>query len=478
MGEMFVGLTTEDAFARPVPGMATRWDVSDDGLTWTFHLRRAFWSDGAPCTAYDFEFAFRRILSPETIAEYAQVMYAILNAQKAKMGQLPPEEIGVRALDELTLELQLEHPAPYLPGLLKHYTHYPVPKHLVERFGDAWVKPQNLEVNGPFKLEKWWSNYLIKLVKNPRFFDARGVAFNELYFYPTSNDDAAARRVMSGELGWSTSFTGKKAEYYEEALPGFVQIAPFMQVQYFSLNTKRPPFDDPRVRRALSMALDRKFMAERIWQAGHEPAWSMVPPGVAGYPGGARLDFAGTPLADRRAEARGLLEAAGFGPDKPLRFKFSHRNTQENPNIAIVAQADWRAIAPWVQAELQGVEAQVHYANLRSGNFEAGDGAWVADYNDAYTFLYLMETRTGAQNYARYSNPAYDALMLAAQQEGSAEARGALLAQAEQLMLADNPMIPLVFATSRNLVDPRIAGFEPNLENIHRTRWMTLRSQA
>ena len=474
IGEMFLGLTTEDAHGQPIPGMAESWETSEDGLTWTFHLRDANWSDGAPCTAYDFEYAFRRILSPDTIAEYAQITYAILNAQKAKEGKVKIEDIGVRAIDERTLEMRLEHPAPYLAGLLKHYTHYPVPKHVVEKFGDAWIKPANIQVNGPFKLEKWWSNYVVHLVKNTGFYDARNVAFNELYFYPTNNDDAAVRRVMSRELGWSTNFSGKKATYYEKALPGFVKIAPFMQVQYFSINTRRAPFNDVRVRRALSMAIDRTFVCDRIWQAGYQSAWSFVPPGIYAYPKSGRLDFAGAPVAERRAEARRLLEAAGFGPDRPLRFTFSHRNTQDNPAVAVVAQADWRAIAPWVEVTLSGVETQIHYANLRNRNFDVGDGAWIADYNDAYTYLFLCETRTGPQNYSGYSNPAYDQLMAGATLERDAAARADLMRQAEQIMLDDCPVIPVGFGTSKNLVDPRIKGFEGNLEDVHRSRWMTI----
>lgn len=474
IGEMFQGLTTEDAFARPVPGMAESWDVSDDGLVWTFHLRRALWSDGRPCTAYDFEFAFRRILSPATIAEYAQITYAIYNAQKAKEGEVPVEDIGVRALDERTLELRLEHPAPYLPGLLKHYTHFPVPKHVVERFGDDWIKPEHIQVNGPFRLEKWWSNYVVHLVKNTRFYDARNVALNELYFYPTVNDDAAVRKVMTGELGWTTNFPGKKRAYYEKELPGFVRVAPYMLVQYFSLNTTRPPFNDVRVRRAISMAIDRRFLAERIWQAGYAPAWSFVPPGIAGYPRGGRLDFADTPVEARREEARRLLQEAGYGPARPLQFTFSHRNSQENPQVAVVAQADWRAIAPWVEVSLAGVETQIHYANLRAKNFEVGDGAWIADYNDAYTYLYLLETRTGPQNYSGYSNPEYDRLMEGSTREPDPAVRAETMRLAEQIMLDDSPLVPVAFGASRHLIDPRIRGFEPNLEDIHRTRWFTL----
>ncbi len=474
IGEMFLGLTTEGADGQPIPGMAESWETSEDGLTWTFHLRDADWSDGMPCTAYDFEYAFQRILSPDTIAEYAQITYAILNAQKVKEGKLPVTDVGVRAIDERTLEMKLEHPAPYLPGLLKHYTHYPIPKHIVEKHGDAWIKPANIQVNGAFKLEKWWSNYVVHLVKNPGFYDARNVAFNEIYFYPTSNDDAAVRRVMSGELGWSTNFSGKKAKYYERELPGFVKIAPYMLLQYFSMNCQRAPFTDVRVRRALCMAIDRTFVTERIWQAGFQPAWSFVPPGIYGYPQGGRLDFAAMSIAARRAEAKRLLQEAGFGPGKPLKFTFSHRNTQDNPQVAVVAQADWHAIAPWVQVTLAGVEGQIHYANMRAKNFDVGDGGWVADYNDAYTYLYLLETRTGPQNYPGYSNPEYDRLMESSTHERDAAVRADIMRRAEQLMLDDCPVIPVGFGTSKNLIDPRIRGFEGNLEDIHRTRWMTI----
>lgn len=476
IGEMFIGLTTEDAEGQPIPGMAQRWEVSDDGLIWTFYLRDAKWSDGVDVTAYDFEAAFRRILHPDTIAEYAQVTYAIRNAQQAKEGKAPVETIGARAIDEKTFELALHHPAPYLPGLLKHYTHYPIPKHVVKKHGDAWIKPQNIVVNGPFKLEKWWSNYVVKLVKNPGFFDAAGVYFNELYFYPTVNNDAAARRVQRGELGWSADFSGKKYDHYQAEMPGFPRLAPFMLLQYFSINTKRKPFDDPRVRQALCMAIDRDFLATQIYQARHRPAYSFVPPGIYAYPEGGRLSFADQPIEERLIEARKLLEAAGFGPSNPLRFTFSHRTTADNPRVAVVAQSDWGKIAPWVQVQLQGSETQIHYANMRSKNFDIGDGGWIADYNDAYTYLYLLEEKTGPQNYPQYANPNYDRLMEASVMERDIVKRAGLMRQAEQMMLDDYPVIPIVFGTSRNLIDPRIQGFKDNLEDLHRTRWMSVKA--
>lgn len=475
LGNMFVGLTTEDARAEAVPGMAQRWETSEDGLTWTFYLRPAFWSDGESCDAHDFEFALRRILDPETLAQYASILYPIKNAEAVNAGEMPPEMLGVSALDDTTLEIQLEHPAPYLPQMLKHYTSFPVPKHIIERHGTDWVKPENIVVNGAFVLRKWWSNYVVHLEKNPRFFDAHNVALEHLYFYPTTDVNAAARKIMSGEGGWSTRFPSNQVDDLRRALPGFVRVAPYLYVQYFSFNTTKPPFNDARVRQALTMSLDREFLATQIFRTGEQPAYSFVPSGTADYPSNARYPWAERTLEQRRQEAVRLLGEAGYGPNNPLRFQLSHRNSSDNPRVAVVAQNNWGQIAPWVTVELAGVEAQIHYANLRAKNFEVGDGGWVADFNDARTFLYLMETRTGPQNYSGYSNPEYDRLILASDFEANAEARGQLMMQAEQLVLNDCPICCSVFMSSTNLVHPDLTGYEDNLDDIHRARWFGIR---
>lgn len=264
VGNMFVGLTTEDERARPVPGMAERWEISDDGLTWTFYLRRAQWSDGESCDAHDFEFAFRRILDPATMAQYASVLYPIKNAEAVNGGHADLADIGVSAVDDLTLQIQVENPAAYLPSLLKHYTAFPVPKHKVRQHGDDWVKPENIAVNGPFILKKWWSNYIVHVGRNQRFWDNANVEFEDLYFYPGNDVNAAARKVMSRECGWATRFPSNQVDELRRALPGYVRIAPYLTCNYFSINMLRPQFRDSRVRQALAMAYDRDFVAASI----------------------------------------------------------------------------------------------------------------------------------------------------------------------------------------------------------------------
>ncbi|MGD9815779.1 MAG: peptide ABC transporter substrate-binding protein [Hyphomonadaceae bacterium] len=476
IGNMFVGLTTEDARSEPVPGMAERWDVSEDLLTWTFYLRRAQWSDGESCDAHDFQFAFRRILTPDTLAQYASFLYPIKNAQAVHTQGMPIDQLGVTAIDDLTLEIKLEHPAPYLPQLLKHYTAYPIPKHIYERVGDAWVKPENIVVNGAFILRRWWSNYIIHLERNTNFYDNANVTFEHLYFYPQNDVQAAARKVLSGEAGWATRFPSNQVETLRRDLPGYVRVATYLSCNYFSFNMTRPPFDDIRVRQAMAMAYDRDFVASQIYRTGERPAYKFVPAGVYGYPSTARYSWADVPIAERKREAERLLRAAGYGPNNPLKFAFSHRNTSDNPRVAVVAQNDWNSIAPWVTVELRGVENQVHYANLRAKNFDAGDGGWIGDYNDAKNFLYLFESRTGSQNYPGYNNPTYDRLVHESDFERDFDARSQLMLRAEQLLLDEAPLCTSVFINSTNLVHPDLTGYEDNLEDIHRARWFGIRN--
>lgn len=482
IGNMFIGLTTENNRSEPVPGMAERWEVSEDLLTWTFFLRRdATWSDGEQCDAHDFVFAMQRILRPETLSQYASFLYPIFNAEQINnppegTEALPAEQLGVTAVDDFTLEIRLAHPAPYLPQLLKHYTAYPIPKHVYERAGDDWIKPENIVVNGPFKLVRWWSNYIIHLEKNPNFFDARNVTMEHLYFYPQNDVQAAARRVLSGEAGWATRFPSNQVEVLQRDLPGYVRVSPYLTVNYFSFNMTRAPFNDIRVRQAMAMAYDRDFVANQIYRTGEQPAYKFIPPGVYNYPSTARYPWHDRPLAERKQEAERLLRAAGYGPNNPLRFAFSHRNTSDNPRVAVVAQNDWNSIAPWVTVELRGVENQVHYANLRAKNFDAGDGGWIGDYNDAKNFLYLFESRTGVQNYPGYSNPRFDQLIRDSDVERDDQRRAQIMLEAEQLMLDEAPICCSVFINSTNLVHPDLTGYEDNIEDIHRARWFGIRA--
>lgn len=474
IGDMFIGLFTENAEAEPIPGMATDWSVTDDGLSWTFTLRDAVWSDGEPVTAEDFEFAFRRIMDPATLANYASLLYPIRNARQVNAGELPPEDLGVTAIDERTLRIDLEFPAPYLPGLLTHYTTFPVPQHVVEQYGDAWVQPQNIVTNGPYTLVNWRANDFVLTERNELFWDNENVCVDEVFYYPTVDNPAAERRVRNGELDLNVDFAGQNLDFLRREIPDYVRVHPYLGIVYFAFNTTEAPFDDPRVRNALSMAVDREFIATDILRAGQIPAYSFVPPGVNAYPSDARVTWEDVPVEERREMAREMLIEAGYGPDNPLRFEYSHRTTGDNPRVAPVVQQDWSLIADWVQPEIVGIETQIHYANLRAGDFSLGDGGWIGDYNDAYNFLFLGESDSVPMNYSRWSNPEYDALVEQANRTLDAEERGDLLSDAEQILLDDSPYMPLVYYVNKALVNPAVTGWEDNLTHIHRTRYLCL----
>jgi oligopeptide transport system substrate-binding protein len=472
ISDMIVGLYTDDGAGEPIPGMAATTSVSEDGLTWTFTLRDAVWSDGVPVTANDFVYAFRRIMNPETLSQYAALLYGVRNAEEVNTGAVPPEQLGVSAPDDKTLVIELEYPAPYLPSLLTHQTTAPVPSHVVEEFGNGWIQPENIVVNGPYVLEEWRSNNYVRLVKNPSFYEADQVCFQEVYYYPTTDVNAAVRRVRAGELDINTDFPGQQKEELERELPGYVHQHPFLLTTYYVFNQRIAPFDDARVRQALTMTVDREFIVDAILRTGQEPTSRLVPPGVTDYPGGPEADWWTLSREERLERARALLMEAGFGPNNPLSFEFTYRNTRDNPRIAPVVQSNWQDIADWVDVSISGIEAQIHYENLRTGNFQVGDAGWVADYNDAQNFLFLLESRTGAMNYGKYSNPEYDALVARSNEELDPAARTALLVQAENMMLADMPILPMYFDTSRNLVDPTLTGWVDNVGDKHPSRYL------
>jgi len=479
LGELMIGLTQNDAEGRPVPGMATSWTTSRDGLTWTFHLRDALWSDGVPVTADDFVYGVRRLMDPATASEYSYLMYVIRNAEAVNSGRMPTSALGVRAIDPHTLEITLEHPAPFLPELAKHQTMYPAPRHAIEKWGDAWSRPEHYVSNGPYKLAEWRFGDHIRLVRNPRYYDADKVCFDEISFYPTADAVSAERRVRRGELDINADIQSNRIAYLRrpDQMPAYVRVATYLGTAYLVFNSRDvPAFRDRRVRIALDMAIDREFITAKLLRGGQLPAYVFVPPGVANYGGASPPVWAGWPLARRQAAARALLAQAGYGPAHPLVIEYKHMNTPDPKLIAPAIQADWKSVG--VQATLAQEDGQIAYQDYRLRDFQAGFTSWIADYNDATSFLGLLQSKTGAQNYGDYANPAYDALLDRADQEPDAARRAAYLRRAERLMLDDAAVTPIYFFVSKNLVNPRITGWVDNPVNWHRVLYLCAKRGA
>ncbi|OYX47641.1 MAG: hypothetical protein B7Y90_12615 [Alphaproteobacteria bacterium 32-64-14] len=479
IGDMFIGLFTENAKSEPVPGVAESWEVSEDQKTWTFKLKQTKWSDGVALTANDFVYSFQRLFDPaakQAGAAYDSVQYGIFNGREIAEGAVPPDQVGVRAIDDYTLEIKLEYPMPYLPGLLKHYTAFPIPKHAVDKFGADWTKPENLVVNGPYKLVEWRTGDFLRSTKNPLFEGVDDICFDEVVYLPVSDHATMVRRAQAGEIDMNNSFPSGQLEKTEKDLPGWPRIAPMMATTYVVTNTQQAPFNDARVRKAIALSIDREHITGNILKSGQLPAYSFVPPSIANYTP-AEFEWKSMARPERLALAKSLLEQAGYGPSKPLKFEYLYRSTGDNPRIATVIQENFGAIAPWVQAEIRRVETQALYDQLKAKNFIIADTGWVADFNDAYNFLYLLDSRTGSMNYGQYVNPAIDALVDQSNLELDVAARAAILKQAEAMILADTAVLPVLIRVTQDIVSPKITGYEDNPEDIHRTRYMCRKAE-
>lgn len=473
IGDMFHGLTQHTADGTVIPAVAESWEISDSGLVWTFKLKDTVWSDGVPLTANDFVYALRRIQDPAIASQYSSLLYVIKNAAAVNAQTLPPEELGVRAIDDLTLEITLEEPAPYLLGLLTHYTTYPVPQHVIEQHGEAWVQPDNIVVNGPYKLVYWVTGDQIVVEKNPLWAESSDLCFERVAYFELEDMSAVERRIEAGELDINNAFDGGRKTELDARFPGWVRTTPGLLVTYWSFNSSQPPFDDLRVRKALAMALDREYLVNQVLTPGFLPAYSFVPPGIANYETERpEVSWAGLNRNERLEQARVLLEDAGYGPDNPLTFEYIHRSTDDNPKAAPVAQANWNEIAPWVDAQILLQDTKVLYARLRQGDFEVSDAAWLADFDDPINFLYLLDSNTGQQNYGNYNNPEFDAILRSARSESDLIKRAELFAEAEEIILEEGPITPMWFQVTKNMVDPSLTGWAENAEDNHRSRWL------
>ncbi len=476
ISDLLIGLTTEDAEGDPIPGAAETWETSEDGLTWTFHLRDHNWSDGTPVTAEDFVFAWRRILDPALASSYAYFLYPIRNAKAVNTGALPGTELAVSAPDARTLVVELEHPAPYLAEFMTHASTFPVPRHVVEQFGNQWTRAGNYVSNGPYILEEWVPNDHITSVKNPGFYDAENVAIDRVIYYPTSDYAAGLQRFRAGELDIQARLPAAQIEWIRANIPDTIDLQPASIIEYIAVNMARPPLDDVRVREALSLALDRETLINQVIRMGNPAAYSMIPPGIANFPNVNRLSFIDLPQEQRLARAQQLMQEAGYGPDNRLSIGLAVRSASADARrIPAAIQQMWAQA--YVDAEIQQSDAAIFYAQMQEHNFDTGIAGWVADFDDASNFLDLLRIGN-SNNYGGYNNPAYDALLDQAQAETDLVRRGELLSQAEALALADQAWIPMFFHVTPALVHTYVNGWVANVSDKNRTRWLSIDVEA
>ncbi len=475
LDELFEGLVALDARGEIIPGTAVSWTVDPGGTIYDFKLRGdAKWSNGDKVVPEDFVFAFRRLMARRTGAPYANILYTLKNAERINKGELPIEALAVRALNETTLEIALEHPAPYFISQLAHITAKPLHRKSIEAFGSDFVWPAHLVTNGPFMLKEFTPNDRLVLVKNPYYYDAAHVVLDAEIFYSLEDRSAALRRFMAGEIQSYDDVPVEQIAFVRAHLVDAFKVTPNLGSYFYAFDTRHKPFDDRRVRQALSMAIDREFLAERIWGGTMDPGYSFVPPGIESYGAPMTVAWKDSDPFEREDEAKRLLAEAGFGPGGEKLEIEIRLNNSENHRATAVAIADmWKALG--VETRLLATDATSHYAFLREKPpFNVARSGWFADYPDAQNFLFLGESGNQALNVASFTNKTFDRLMHEAQVEGSPERRRALLHEAEALLLDEQPDLVLLTYKSRNLVSPKLQGWEENVRDNHPGRYISI----
>lgn len=467
---LFEGLCRIDEVGKPQPGMAERWDVSPDGKTYTFHLRaNAMWSDGVPLTMHDFVYSWHRVLDPDFGSDYASQMYVIKNARAFHEGKVTDfAQVGVSAMDDRTLRVELENPTPYFIDLCAFTTFEPVPKRIVERHGTAWIKPGVLIGNGSYTLADWRLDDRIVLHRNERYWDTANVPMRSIEVLPISEPNTAINYFLTGQADLimdkgmvPTSLTAKLKQQ------PYFHTGPFLGSYFTRFNVTRTPFDNSKIRLAFSLAIDRRRVTEKITQLGERNAFSLTPPGA-----GQNYQPPPGPTFDPK-RARELLAAAGYPAGKGFpRVEYLYFPKPVERNIAVELQAMWKEHLG-ISVDLVKQEWKIYLASMKEKNYHLCRSSWVGDYNDPGTFLEMFLSGSG-NNRTGWANASYDELIAAAAREGDSAQRNLLFQRAEKLLVSDDCVIlPIYHYVGVQFYHAdRLAGVQPNMIDDHPFRCM------
>lgn len=469
---LFEGLVGNDPVSDDAtpPGAAASWEHNADMTEWTFKLQPAGkWSDGVPVTAHDFVFAYHRLLHPDLAGPYAEMLYFLVNAEAYNRGEIQDfSQVGVKALDDLTLQVKLREPVPFLPSLTRHYTWFPAPRHVILKFGkmealdNPWSNFPNLVGNGPFKLEKWRFHDVIEVERNPFYWDAANVGLNGIRFLPIENPYTETRAFLSGQLHTTYQLPSDLIKSAKAKTPEFLRQEPYVGTAFIRLNTTRPGLSDPRVRQALSLTIDRRQICEHILE-GFQPAASFTPKMGA---------FQADPVLTFDPEkARKLLAEAGYpNGDNFPRFSLLIARPSARANAEAV-QAMWKQHLN-ILVNIQNKDWGSYVAAQQSLDFDMAVAAWVGDYLDPTTFL-NMWTKGNGNNNTGWSDPGYEGLLRTAALEADPARRLAIFREAESRLMAAQPILPIAWYARNYLHRPEVKGWYPLLLDHH--PWKTIR---
>ena len=468
--EIREGLTSFDASGNIVEGVAASWQVLDDGKTYRFELRKnARWSNGDAITTADFVRAWRRALSPASLARTASLLAPVVNAREAMRGEADPGDIGIKALTPTSLEIRLETAAPWFLEILAHPVSYPLHENDLD-------KPLEAPVNGAFMIESATLHAMIRLKKNPYFHSIDSVALDVVEYLPIEDPTSELSRYRAGELDITETIPAGRYDWLKTYMDDELKVSPYIGSFWLGLNLGREPFvENLKLRQALSLAVDRTIIARLVIGAGELPAWSIVPPGIDGYAPqaveGSELD-----KEKREKEAKRLYAESGYGNNKPLLIELRYNTSSQHRKIALAVSSMWRQVLG-VETELVNEEWKVFVNNRRQGVVtQVFRGGWIADYADPTSFLDLFRSDSEL-NTTFYNNEQFDWLM-----DQAALLKGAMrmerLQNAEVQLMKDMPVIPLYFYVSRHLLKPTVSGFESNVRDIHLSRYMGVKNTS
>ncbi len=472
--DLFEGLTTTDPDGRIVPGAAIHWDISRDGLTYTFYLDpNGRWSNGDAVTAEDFVWSWRRLVDPQTAAGYSRMLAPVANASAILAGDDDPANLGVSALNETTFQVLLDDPTPYFLGLLTHPTTYPVHRPSYEAHGNAHVRPGNLVSNGAFVLADWQVRARVELVRNLHYRDAANVIIERVVYFPFEDENTEFNRFRAGDLHWTFQVPSGQFRWLTENMEDALMVAPWFGTYFFSFNLTRYPFqENPDLRRALNLAIDRDIITERVSRFGEIPTFNLVPAGLPDYQPPVP-EYAEWTQAEREAEALRLYLAAGYSESNPLTVELRYNTSENHRRIAVAMAAMWKQVLG-VRTRMVNEEFRVFLQNRAQRRvtqvFRAG---WIGDYQDAFSFLELFHSAHG-RNDAGYNNPSFDRLLEQIAAERIPARRRNLMVEAERKLLADQVILPVFTYVSKRLVDPRLQGWQENVMDQHLSRHMFL----
>ena len=449
----------------PRPGVAKSWDISEDGRVYTFYLREnARWSNGDVHNAHDYAWSWWRALQPGLGNLYAYMYFPIENAKAYYDGEISDfDQVGVKALDDFTLEVRLANPTPYFLQLLDHYSMFPVHQATVEKFGTAdqrgtrWTYEGNIVGNGAFQLKEWKINRRITVERNPHYWNADNVGLNQIIFYPTENVTTEERMFRAGQLHYSGVPSDKIATYKESKNPA-LRIQPYLGTYFYRLNVETPHLQDKRIRRALAMTIDRESLISQITKGGQIPAYAITPPGTMGY-------YPDTDLKFDPEAAKKLLAEAGYPDGNGFPATEILYNTSEgHRKIAVAIQQMWKEHLN-IDVNLLNQEWKVYLDTVSGRNYQIARAGWIGDYVDPNNFLDMFICK-GGNNRTHWCNKEYDKLILEQAPRAKSHAqRLAIFKRAEKMLMDDMPVIPIYIYTSNNLVHPTVKNFTNNILN-------------